>query len=159
MNFTGHCGPAKQGRCRASKATNNDVLWRRTFQEHGVNKGIADQTRHRQNSGQHIHRGSKQRGTKNRKQCCKGNRFRLADPPLCDGAIRGAGHLLINTLVDHMVDCRRCTCTKGNANIAQNQRLPRHKAWDRHTHANDGGYEHQSNDARLCQLKKIRPAR
>ena len=58
MNLSGDRGPAKQGWCCASKATNDNILRRRTLQKHGVNEGVADQARHRQNGSQHINRDS-----------------------------------------------------------------------------------------------------
>ena len=43
VNFAGHGGPAQQGRRRTGQAADHNILRRGPLQEHGVNKGIADQ--------------------------------------------------------------------------------------------------------------------
>ena len=54
MNFTGHGGPAKQGRGRASQAADNNILWCRTLEIHRVNAGVADQGDKRQRGRQRV---------------------------------------------------------------------------------------------------------
>ncbi|MNN97972.1 hypothetical protein D3C81_2172450 [compost metagenome] len=58
--MTGGGGPAEQGRCGTGEATDNDVLWRRAFEEAGVDHGIAEQRGEGQPCGQWIGEGQQQ---------------------------------------------------------------------------------------------------
>ena len=154
VDFTGYSRPAQQGRGRAGKPADNNILRRGALQEHGIDERVAQQRCQGKPRGQRIdpdkqnrHAGTAEKGGEERS-------LPVAHAPASDGGTR---HLQIDSLVYQMIHGGGSARAQGNTQIAKQQDFQRHHARDRHEHPYHRGEDHQEHNVGFCQLLVIPP--
>ena len=103
MNFVGHRRPAQNRRCGTGGSADHNILWGRALQPRGVDHGVTDQRKKREDCRQRIDDEPENDHRNNTEGRSKGERGLLGELTLRQRPALRAHHLYVDAGIEYVI--------------------------------------------------------